>query len=337
MRYILSVFFILIGFGLAAQDPQFSQFAASPLYLNPGYAGTTEQYRVGIAHRIQWPSLPKAFNTTILTADYNMSKINSGLGIMFYNDKVGTAGLSTTNASVFYSYKIRLQNNWIVSPGIQFGATFRDLDVNKLLFGDQINVDFDDGVTPISLDPAIAGIGGTSYVDIGTGIVIYNETIWLGVSAHHLNQPDQSLIGQDSQLPVRASIHGGVRIPLYRGPRQLDRISSLAPSFIYRKQAQFDQLDLGFQFIYNPVIIGLWYRGIPIQQNAGDNISQDAIAFMFGLRFDQFDLGYSYDITISELGPSAGGAHEFSLTYHFNVQQSHRVRRKEKFIPCPTF
>ncbi|MFM8742085.1 MAG: type IX secretion system membrane protein PorP/SprF, partial [Cytophagales bacterium] len=34
-----------------AQDPQFSQFYAAPLYLNPAFAGSTNQNRVGINYR----------------------------------------------------------------------------------------------------------------------------------------------------------------------------------------------------------------------------------------------------------------------------------------------
>ncbi len=47
-----------------AQDPQFSQFYAAPMYLNPGFAGTTVDNRIVFNHRIQWPSLPGAFVTS---------------------------------------------------------------------------------------------------------------------------------------------------------------------------------------------------------------------------------------------------------------------------------
>jgi type IX secretion system PorP/SprF family membrane protein len=101
---------VLLGWvgNLAAQDPHFSQFYAQPLYLNPGFAGTTPQHRFIVNNRVQWPSLPKAFNTFAFSYDYNLAKLNSGLGLLLVNDKVGTASLSSTSVSAIYSYKIHL-------------------------------------------------------------------------------------------------------------------------------------------------------------------------------------------------------------------------------------
>src|SRR5688572_33466757 len=42
------VCFIPLSGTLFAQDPQFSQFYAAPLYLNPAFAGSTNQARAGI-------------------------------------------------------------------------------------------------------------------------------------------------------------------------------------------------------------------------------------------------------------------------------------------------
>jgi len=320
-----------------AQDPHFTQFYAQPLYLNPGFAGTTPEHRFIVNNRIQWPSLPEAFNTFAFSYDYNLANLNSGLGLLLVADKVGTASLKSTTVAGIYSYKIHMANNWVVSPGLQVGYSIRDLNIQKLLFGDQLDPNFNGGQTPISIDPAIARLGNTGFFDIGAGLLVYNEIFWAGISAQHMNEPDQSLIEGDSKLPMKTQIHIGVRIPLYKGPRKRERTASIAPSLLYRTQGKFDQLDIGFQFNYNPIMVGLFYRGIPIQQNEADNMSHDAVAFMFGLEFDKWDLAYSYDITVSELGVNAGGAHELSLMYNLTVQKRRRIKRKEKFVPCPTF
>lgn len=56
---------------------------------------------------------------------------------------------------------------------------------------------------------------------------------------------------------------------------------------------------------------------------------------MFGLIFNDFQAGYSYDFTLSELGGASGGAHEISIIFDFEA--SIKKKRKKKFIPCPTF
>src|SRR5690348_681523 len=53
-----------------AQDPQFSQFYAAPLYLNPAFAGSTNQARAGINYRNQWPAIDANFTTMSFFADY---------------------------------------------------------------------------------------------------------------------------------------------------------------------------------------------------------------------------------------------------------------------------
>jgi hypothetical protein len=46
---------------VTAQDPQYSQFYAAPLYLNPAFAGATGQNRIGINYRNQWPAIDANF------------------------------------------------------------------------------------------------------------------------------------------------------------------------------------------------------------------------------------------------------------------------------------
>lgn len=318
-----------------AQDPQFSQFYAMPLYLNPGFTGTTSQHRFNLVHRNQWPGLPKAFVTVATSYDYNMKHLNSGFGMMVLQDRAGTGGYVRTGVSGSYSYKIQFKSGWVVSPGLQFGYVMSGLNWSKLTMGDQIG--FNNSVIPTTSDAEVMKVDNFGYFDFGTGVIVYNKLAWGGFSVYHLNEPNQSLIGSDDRLQAKYSAHGGVRIPLYNGPMEKERISSIAPSFIYKQQGNFQQLDLGFHFHYNPIMAGFWYRGLPLFKNEYEYSRQDAVSFLFGLRFDQFDVGYSYDFTVSSMGPASGGAHEITLMYQFNAAQSRKVKRKEKFIPCPTF
>ncbi|MDG1036239.1 MAG: type IX secretion system membrane protein PorP/SprF, partial [Crocinitomicaceae bacterium] len=40
-----------------AQDPQFTQFYANPIYLNPAFAGSNVCPRFSMNYRNEWPSL----------------------------------------------------------------------------------------------------------------------------------------------------------------------------------------------------------------------------------------------------------------------------------------
>jgi type IX secretion system PorP/SprF family membrane protein len=318
-----------------AQDPEFSQYYAAPLSLNPAFTGTASDHRFIANHRNQWPNITNGFVTYALSYDYNMEHLNSGMGVMIMTDKAGTANLKSTLINFQYAYKVNLNNKWVLSSGLNFGLGYRNIDFNKLVFGDQLEFDSDGG-TP-SDDPAFSNLQSSSYFDFGGGMLAYNRKFWFGFSAWHLNRPNRSLLGEGVQIPVKTSFHGGIRLPLYNGVFKKDRIAAIMPSFVYKHQGEFDQLDLGTYFLYEPVILGLWYRGIPIRQNKMDNISHDAVVVILGFQLQRIELTYSYDLTVSELGPISGGAHEVALKFKVDLATQVKTKKKQKFIPCPTF
>jgi len=334
-KLITYLLFMSVWYSAEAQDPQFSQYYAAPLYLNPAFTGTTQDHRFIANYRNQWPNAARGFVTYAFSYDFDLYQYNSGIGFMATVDQAGTAGMKSSQLNFLYSYKWKISSKWVVSAGLNFGYAFRSVDMNKLVFGDQLQFDAD-GTTP-SDDPALYNLNTTSYFDFNAGALVYNKNVWFGFSASHLNTPNRSLLNEESLIPMKTSFHGGVRIPLYVGPFKKDHISVLSPSFVYKRQGQFDQLDLGLHFLYDPVMIGLWYRGIPIQQNAKDNISQDAIVLVLGFQFERLEIGYSYDFTVSELGPASGGSHEIAIKYKLGIQMQAKSKKKEKFIPCPTF
>lgn len=318
-----------------AQDPEFSQYYAAPLYLNPAFAGTSVDHRFIANYRNQWPNVTQAFETYAFSYDYNLDQYNSGLGFLVMADKAGSANLKSTQFSFQYSYKVKLSDKFMLSSGLNFGVGSRTIDFNKLIFYQQL--DFSQGGDNIPPPPSGLNIQGETYFDFGAGLLMYSRKVWLGVSTAHLNRPNRSLLDDRSEIPMKLSLHGGVRIPLYNGVFKRDRTASIAPSFVYRQQGNFDQLDLGTYFFYEPVVVGFWYRGIPLQQNVKDNISQDAVVVVLGFQLQNIELSYSYDVTVSELGPISGGSHEVGLKFKIELATQVKKRKKERFIPCPTF
>lgn len=335
MKRLFTILCWLVSLMSFAQDPEFSQYYSAPLYLNPAFSGTASDHRLIANYRNQWPSVSNGFVTYAFSYDYNLAGLNSGLGLMLMTDRAGSANLRSTTLNFQYAYKVNLNDQWVLSSGLNFGVGFRNVDFNKLVFGDQLAFDANGNVP--SDDPILSNLVSTSYFDFGAGALIYNRKFWMGFSASHLNRPNRSLLEEEAQIPIKTSFHGGVRIPLYHGPFKKDRVAAIAPSFVYKKQGQFDQLDLGAYFLYEPVVVGFWYRGIPIRQNVNDNVSQDAVVVIIGFQLSKVELSYSYDLTVSELGPIAGGAHEVALRYKLDIIGSSKSKKRERYIPCPTF
>lgn len=331
-RIFTFLFFLSILTSAVAQDASFSQFYSAPLYLNPAYTGTTKGQRLISNYRNQWPAIPATFVTYALSYDINFNELNSGFGFLASTDKAGSMGLRSTSFSLLHSYRVRINRDWEARSGLSFGYSRRNVDYSRLIFADQL-MTAEPGQTSEPFNNNTFG----HYFDFSSGILLQSKQYWFGFAANHINQPDQSVTENPDRMPVKYVIHGGGRFATYNGVFKRERILNVAPSFLYKKQGKFDQLDLGMQFFYEPFMSGIWYRGIPVMQKGNDNSSADAVTVLLGMKLKDFTVGYSYDVTVSKLGPSTGGAHEISISYEIARRKSNKLTRKDKMIPCPAF
>jgi type IX secretion system PorP/SprF family membrane protein len=321
--FILSFIIIRDSFG---QDPTFSQFYANALYLSPSFAGATAEYRIGMNYRNQWPSVPGVFHTYSISFDKAMPNFNSGIGVLATYDVAGEGNLSTTNIGLLYSYDFNINKEWHIRPGVNFKFYYLGLDINKLIFSSQMTAS---GTSPSVTPPPFDNVAD---VDFATSALVYNERIWAGITLDHLLTPKTSFYGDDATIPVKLNLYGGVQILKKTRLRQkMQEVLSVAMNF--QRQGKFYQSDLGLYYYKDPLIFGLWYRGIPfVTSQAGD-----AIIGLIGIKTDQLHIGYSYDFTISNLIGSTSGAHEISLIWEFNNLSLGQNMKRFRAIPCPEF
>ena len=330
-RYAILIVAVVSMLTTKGQDPQFSQFYATPTYMSPAFAGTSLQSRFGMAYRNQWPSIPGAFVTYNFAFDHYMKNLNSGIGILATHDKAGSGGLRYTSVSAQYAYEIELKRKTFIRPALQVGYVSHAVDYTKLVFGDQLLNGSETG----SLD-AYQG-QGISYMDAAAGILYFTPNYWLGASVHHLNEPNQSLLFAEANLPRKLSVHGGYRHRIKTALIK-EKGQFIVAAFNYRAQDKFDQLDLGAYYEMEPFSVGLWYRGLPLiksyEPTYGNN---DAVAISFGYEVNDLRIGYSYDLTISKLVSNTGGAHELTLVYEIADRRRKKSVTKRRIVPCAKF
>ena len=327
--YIFLFCFLFLTFKLLGQDIQFTQFYAAPTYLNPAFTGANACSRLSTNYRDQWPSLPGTFVSYTLSYDHYVPSLSSGIGFLLTNDKAGSGNLRTTNYNLLYAYQLPIGRRWVARMGFQGAYAVRGIDFFKLVFGDQIA----HGGTSTSVQPP--SLEKVSYFDVSSGLLLYSGKDWFGFAAHHLNRPNQSLLDQESPLPVKYSFHAGTNFKVGDTKREQDQ--SISPAINYKAQGKFDQLDIGIYFNKTPMVWGMWYRGIPLfKAYKSGYANNDALALLLGLDLYRLRIGYSYDITISRLVSSTGGAHEVSLSYQFCDPKA-RKRKKRIVINCPKF
>lgn len=330
IHILFALVLILIGtIELRAQDPQFSQVFNNPLYLNPAFAGDTHQDRASFSHRRQWTKVDNGFVSYSMGYDHNFKEKNLGLGFSIVNDRAGINSLATTQFMTSAAKEIRLNRNSRLRIGIEGGVTNRSFDRDKLLFWSEIQsggeVDFN-GAVPYDR---------INYFDSGIGAVYYSNNFWGGFSVSHLNRPEHSFLNDIVKLDRTFSIHAGTKIPLDVS-RRGHVFSILSPVIHYKVQGTWNQLDIGSYYEKNDLRFGLWYRGLPIQKkNEPDYRNSDALVFLIGARLvDQLQIGYSYDLTLSNLTHRSGGSHEISMV----LEWPYRKRKgKDAFVPCPRF
>ena len=341
---LLSVFMasVFLSNNAAAQDPQYSQFYAAPLALNPALTGADQEGRAGINYRSQWPAIEQAnFVTFAAFIDVYLAEKQSGVGFLITRDREGFAGLTNTNLQLSYAYQLPVTERFTFRAGVNAGYAFRDLSFAALTFGNQYDPGTGTFNQTIPGEPdLLAGQNMFGFFDLGFGGMIYDQSMWFGASVNHVNTPVQSFFGDNNvRLPMRYSFHGGYKFHLDNQPyfNQYNRVMerSIAPTFQYKSQGEFDQLDIGMYFIFEPMLFGVWYRGLPIKSLDGQS-NNESLIMMVGLSgFRNMTIGYSFDYTISGLGIGSGGAHELSIHYDFPVRNKNLPPLNVRRLPCP--
>lgn len=321
-RIILLMLVMVLPLISLAQDHIYSQFYNSPIYLNPALTGQFEgDIRFNALYRNQWSGLASDYSYMSASGDLNLGQINSGVGLIFNRSTEGTAYLVKNNIAASYSYIIG-GDDFALSFGLQAGITNQKLNWDKLVFGDQIGIGT--GYIPGSISGAERpSVDSRFYLDANAGTNLVYGKFMLGVAAHHINRPDESLSGFQAKLPMRISGNMSYKVTLI--PDQYDRDGSyLIPSVVVYKQQNTTSYSVGMQYKYASINAGIWYRG-------GSN-SAGSDAIVFSVIFDifnrktngeKFRVGISHDATSSKINyTNTGGTSEIGVGYEKYFQNS---------------
>tara|TARA_Y100000589_G_scaffold332277_1_gene391099 strand:+ start:5875 stop:6876 length:1002 start_codon:yes stop_codon:yes gene_type:complete len=309
---------------VCGQDPQFTQFYSNPVYLNPAFAGSNICPRLVMNYRNQWPSFSGNFITTAMSYDQKSDILSGGIGFSLMSDNVAQT-LTTNNASLVYSYHQNVTRKFSLNFGLKGTFIQKSVDVSKLTFGDMIDPrrGFVYTTNDIILSEPL------NILDFSAGVLGFSENFFLGVSVHHLTEPEEALVfnpnsTSNSFLPRRYSAHFGVEIPLKAQTQTMfaDKKETLSPSILYNKQGDFQELNVGIYYRNGNLVGGLWYR------------NRDSFILTFGIETDYLRIGYSYDLTTSTLSIISGGSHEVSLAFRFYCKPKKKTYRT---FSCPAF
>ncbi len=309
-----------------AQDASFSQHYASPLYLSPSFTGLVDGSRLALNYRDQYPSIPGVYRTMAFSFDYFFSDYNSGLGLLYYRDDQGKGQIVDQNIGLTYAYELYITDQIMLRPGIQFKYAQIGIDPSKAYVSGQIGTD----------GSYVSG-GGLEYgsevqgqFDAAASLMVYSSSFWGGFTVDHLVKSEIGITDIETYRGMKFTAFGGGKW-VYKEGRRGTPDQSITLAVNYHQQQSFKQMDIGAYWMYNPLEIGLWYRGTP-GKNEELLSNQEAVIAILGLHLGQMRIGYSYDLTISDLSGSTGGSHEFSIMYTIPSNNKPRINRRA--IPC---
>jgi type IX secretion system PorP/SprF family membrane protein len=334
--YTTIFFLFLLATAANAQDPNFSQFFASPLTLNPAFTGKFNgQMRIAGNYRNQWPTINNAFVTYTASLDFGILKgripenDQFGIGFMGFSDKSGNGVLQHNYAALSTSYHKALNEDGTQQIGIGFQGVYvnKRLGVGSLVFEDMLR---SDGFTGLSNEDFKNFHLNQTYFDLNTG-VLYNGTtngdnnIYFGVSMYHVNRHEETFSDTGHYyIAPRVTFHGGARLPM-------GEFNALHISANHSRQAGATNTMIGGAYELNlnqdtemptSLYLGTWYRW------------KDAVIPYVGLEFGDLHFGVSYDVNISSLKPASNmrGGMELSLIYI-----KHAADRSLDKLNCPKF
>jgi len=327
---------LMAGFSMAQQDPYYSHFKFNKQSYNSAAAGEKDDYYCvnGVAH-YQWLNLddqskvrgtdfdpkdnsqpiqdvaPKTYAFNIGgQVKYKKGRNSIGLGLSVFDDKV--LFLKTTTVKFQAAYHIRIPSKdalLAIGPEVGFSQ-----------FG-FVNPDFK------SLDLADAniptGTANQSKLNLGFGTYYRQKRLgtsnfqdfYAGFSITNLNRANYKLSVQNQA--------GTAQLLQYQYERHLYLLTgtnwyitpniTLEPAVLIKKafgpKTSKAQIDLNTTALWNKTFRG----GVGYRQWA----NSDAMTIMLGYVRNELQVGYSYDITLSNLNQVSNNTHEIMVSYCF--------------------
>jgi type IX secretion system PorP/SprF family membrane protein len=259
-----------------------------------------------------------------------------GVGGTLWGDKAGASEFATLQARLSGSYAkkmggYRKKAHYLVL-GADAGISQRSINSANLQWPSQN----DNGQFNPNLAGGIINDPNFWFMDVSAGALWFsvfdqNNNFYFGGAFSHLNRANQSFDNANIPLYSKFTFHAG-------GEFLTGQRFGLVPGVVTFFQGPSWQLNVGnsFKFLlgnsrrYNQAFqIGAWAR---FANKLADEKLMDALILSTRFDYEQFTIGFSYDVNTSSLSTASNGngAFEFSLVYKI-------CGPERRGVYCPNF
>lgn len=299
-KYLLflgGLFLSVSAFG--QQAPVFTQYSASYMFVNAGYAGLGKGICAQAIARQQWVGFKDANGNSVAPRDFLISVdaplqiLGGGIGMSILQDQIGFE--NDIALQIAYSYHLNIDAGIIgIGAGINF--TNRTIDFTKF--------------NPVqSNDPALlTAKQGDMLMDGNLGLFFKgNNHLYIGISATNVFESkgkNLSTSGSAIHYQTDRTLYfvTGYSFILPNHPQ-----FSVEPSLMVQTDMASTQYNISTTVTYNSKFWGgINYR------------PQESVGFLVGILIDGVRVGYSYDLPTLPVG--LAGSHEITLRYCFKIK-----------------
>lgn len=280
----------------AQQDVHFSDYKLNMSSFNPAFAGFFDG-SVLLIHRSQFVGLDGAPESKNLNVNIPLT-LNMGTGFNVISDKLGITEELIVTAD--YSYTIFIDDLNMFTFGLKGGFNVLNVDYSLLDIKDMGDYSFENNIEN-KISPRV-----------GVGFLFNTPSWFISLSTPNFIKENYNPTVKVATVTTRPHIYfsTGYQMPL--NDELLFKPSILAKAVTGAPLA----IDLAFNFEFQEKFrFGASYRW------------DSAITGIIGMNMlKDFQAGYAYDHTITNLGKFAPSSHQFYLKYTF--RQSKDMRRE---------
>ena len=314
------LFGILLSQVVLAQDVHLTQYYFSPLNYNPAATGRFDgDYRIVGNYRSQWGAIMEdQFVTSAISYEqvFNILGQKIAFGGVFLHDNSGLANLTQNKLQFSAGYTFDYKGHSITT-GIQTGLLQKGINFNSLTFPsqfDNVEGEFNNAIANGQNFPNTRDYS----MDLNFGLIWGKQLTdklrpEVGISLMHINRPKETFLADGSN---RFKMRNIIDVQLVYS---LNKKWDIVPTFLHMNQNRASEMLLGGLVKHNlednKYDLSQIFGGFSVRN--GFNRNYDAVAFIVGGKFQEFQLGISYDVNVSPLSSLTHyqGAFELSLIY----------------------
>ncbi len=287
-KIILNISLLLSCLSIFGQQQTlFTNYFLNSYYFNPAFAGSQDVTTANLSYKNQWVGFegaPKTIMGNISGSLKNEGK--HGYGATIVSDKIGL----TSNLSVLltYAYHIKLNDKLKLGFGAQTGYI-----QNSVKLYDTKLADIDDEVFS-------GNILTENGIDFNAGFNLYSDKYYIMAAVNHLFVDQLNIASYNNRLEKNYNLIGGYKFRFDKKKIELE--PSVMVQYVKGAPSNFTgALKTTYDKKY---WVGLSYN------------NSKSIGLGLGyLMKERLNLGYAYNLSLSELNTYHSGSHEISISY----------------------